>query len=177
MADPEMKEPKTLSPTTNQFQMEIFRQQMRDNQSLSLGFLAGLAAAAFGAAVWAIVTALTKFQIGWMAIGIGFLVGMAVRKAGKGIDLQFGLLGGGLALLGCLTGNLLAVVIIVANQEAIPFLTLFSRLNLTIVAELLKATFNPMDLLFYGLAIYQGYKISILPVTPPDLPGMLPHIS
>ena len=30
-----------------------------------------------------------------------------------------------------------------------------------ITARLLTVTFNPMDLLFYGIAIYEGYRLSI----------------
>jgi hypothetical protein len=28
----------------------------------------------------------------------------------------------------------------------------------------LQATFHPLDLLFYGLAVYEGYKLSFSPI-------------
>ena len=31
------------------------------------------------------------------------------------------------------------------------------------------ATFSPMDLLFYGIAVYEGYKFSFRQVGPEDL--------
>ena len=31
--------------------------------------------------------------------------------------------------------------------------------------ELLKATFSPMDLLFYGLALYPGYRCAFRPIS------------
>jgi hypothetical protein len=40
--------------------------------------------------------------------------------------------------------------------------------------ELMQVTFSAMDLLFYGLAIYEGYKLSVVPMVseapPPDAP-------
>ena len=54
-------------------------------KKLLLGGLAGLAAAIIGAIIWAVVTVTAKYQIGWMAVGVGVLVGFALRigKGGK----------------------------------------------------------------------------------------------
>jgi len=47
-------------------------QEARDNQNLSLGVGGGIAAAVVGAIIWAIITVVTGYQIGWMAVGVGF---------------------------------------------------------------------------------------------------------
>jgi len=135
-------------------------QEARDNQSLSLGAVGGFAAALIGAILWAIITVATGYQIGWMAIGVGFLVGYAVRLLGKGVDPAFGYAAAAIALAGCLAGNLLTVVITVSRQENIEIMTLLSRLTPGITADIIKDTFQPMDVLFYGLAVYEAYKIS-----------------
>jgi hypothetical protein len=135
-------------------------QEARDNQNLSLGVGGGIAAAVVGAIIWAIITVVTGYQIGWMAVGVGFLVGYAVRMFGKGADPVFGVAGAAIALAGCLTGNLLTVVILISRQESIEIMTLLSRLTPGITADIIKETFQPLDLLFYGLAIYEAYKIS-----------------
>src|SRR5882672_10328355 len=70
-------------------------------ENLPMGFMAGLIAAAVGAGLWALVTILTGYQIGWMAVGVGFLVGWAVRAGGKGTHTVFGMMGAMLALGGC----------------------------------------------------------------------------
>lgn len=141
-------------------QARVLLERLRPEQNLIGGLLAGLAASAVGAAVWAVVTDVTGYQIGWMAVGVGFLVGIAVRTVGKGLDTIYGVIGAGLALLGCLAGNLFAVVGLVAQQESLTYVDVLSRLNGDIVMELMTATFSPMDLLFYGIAIYEGYKLS-----------------
>ena len=135
-------------------------QEARDNQNLSLGVVGGIAAALVGAIVWAVITVATGYQIGWMAIGVGFLVGYAVKLLGKGVDPVFGYAGAAIALGGCLAGNLLTVVIMAARQESIEIMTLLSRLTPGITVDIMKETFQPMDVLFYGLAVYEAYKIS-----------------
>src|SRR5262249_19253377 len=84
--------------------------------NLPLGFMAGLAAAAVGAGLWALITIFVGVQIGWMAVGVGFLVGWAVRMAGHGRHRAFGIMGALLALGGCGVGNLLAIIMIAARQ-------------------------------------------------------------
>ena len=124
--------------------------------------MAGLVAAAIGAGLWALVTIITGFQIGWMAVGVGFLVGWAVRLAGKGTHRAFGIMGALLALGGCAVGNLLTIIVVAARHFEIPLLAVFSRLTPDVVVQLMEATFSPMDLLFYGIAIYEGYRFSIV---------------
>lgn len=161
-------------PRIDPIQLQFAIEQLRSHQNLLGGALAGAAGAAVGAGLWAGVTVATGYQIGWIAVGIGFGVGFAVRAAGKGIDRVFGYLGAGLALLGCAVGNLLAVCGIVAKQEEIPFLDLLSQLDLAVIQELMVATFSPMDLLFYGIALYEGYKLSFRQLTQEELRTLLP---
>ena len=97
-----------------------------------------------------------------MAVGVGFLVGWAVRVAGKGTHRAFGIMGALLALGGCAVGNLLTIVVIAARHFEIPLVAVFSRLTPDVVVQLMEATFSPMDLLFYGIAIYEGYRFSIV---------------
>ncbi len=148
------------TPRIDQTESYMLMHEVEGNQKLVFGMIGGAVAAAIGAALWAVITAVTNFQIGWMAVGVGFLVGYAVRMCGKGVDKIFGWMGAILSLLGCLTGNLLTVCVVLSRHENIPFFDLLFRLNVEVVVGLLKATFQPMDLLFYGIAVYEGYKFS-----------------
>ncbi|UCG05550.1 MAG: hypothetical protein JSV83_16775 [Desulfobacterales bacterium] len=153
----------------DELKLQTLMQEIKDNQNLSLGILGGMGAAAIGAIIWAVITALTNFQIGWMAVGLGFLVGIGVRSLGKGINTSFGIVGAILSLVGCLAGNLLTVCILISRQEGIELFNLLTRLNPAVVVELIKATFNPMDLLFYGIAVYEGYRFSFRRVSDDEL--------
>lgn len=153
----------------DQLKLQHLLQQIRDNQNLGMGFLAGLGAACIGAVVWAMITGLSGYQIGFMAIGVGFLVGYAVRYFGKGIDKTFGFVGAALSLLGCLAGNLLAVCIMVAQQESIGLGEVLGTLSMGAAVDLLVQTFSPMDLLFYGIAVYYGYRFSFRSLTDKEM--------
>ncbi len=157
----------------DQARYDQFLYQIEGNQNLSMGIIGGMAAALIGAGAWAAVTVLTNFQIGWMAVGVGFLVGYAVRIFGKGLSNIYGFVGATLALIGCLAGNLFSVCAVISKQEAIPFFDLISRLNPLIIMDLMKATFSPIDLLFYGIAVYEGYRFSFRQVTQEELAGFV----
>lgn len=154
---------------------EVIREalnKLRQEQNLLLAILAGLLAAAAGAAVWAIVTATTKYQIGWMAVGIGYITGVAVRVGGKGVDKIYGYTGAVLALLGCLAGNLFSICFLIAEAQKAPVLDIVTQLTPVRIGQVMFATFQPMDLLFYGIAIYEGYRFSFRQLTQAQLKAL-----
>lgn len=59
------------------------RAAFKDNFGLALAL--GLAAAAAGAVAWFAITALTGYMLGIVAVGVGWLVGHAVRRGAKGM--------------------------------------------------------------------------------------------
>lgn len=156
-------------PPIDPVQLEMAKERLRSEQRLGPAVLAGGAAAAAGAAVWAAITVATGYQIGWMAVGVGFLVGLAVRYFGKGMDRSFGVVGAVWSLLGCGLGNLLAVCGMVSKEQGIPLGFVVRNLNLEIAADMMAATFSPMDLLFYGIAVYEGYRFSFRQLTEEQL--------
>src|SRR4030095_8695033 len=74
--------------------LQAAMQRIRNEQNLVMAAVAGAAAALFGGWGWGGIPVTTNFQIGWMAVGVGFLVGYAVKIFGKGIDRSFGFDGG-----------------------------------------------------------------------------------
>lgn len=167
--DPGSAPIESAGPKFDPVQVEYALEQLRGEQSLLMGLVAGTAAALVGAGSWAAVTVFSGYQIGWMAVGVGFLVGIAVRTAGKGIDKAFGVLGAMLALLGCAVGNLLAVVGMVADRNGMKFLDVLSGIGPGNAGDLMIASFSPMDLVFYGIAVYEGYKLSFRQLTDGDI--------
>jgi len=152
-------------PQLDPAMIEVAFQKFEAEQSMVGGFLAGAVAALVGAGVWALVTILTGYQIGFMAIGVGFLVGLAVQFFGKGISKTFGVMGAALALIGCLLGNYFTVVHFVSEAEGLGFFDTLSQINPAAIPELMMVTFSPMDLVFYGIAVYEGFKLSIRKIT------------
>lgn len=156
--DPNIKA--ALAPEIDEFKLKQYLEKMKDEQNFSMGLVGGSVAALIGAIIWAAITYTTNFQIGFMALGVGFLVGYAVRYMGKGIDKQFGIFGAVLALLGCALGNLLTGCVIISRHYEVSISQVLGSLDTTTITEIMTATFSPMDLLFYAIAVYQGYKFS-----------------
>ncbi len=144
--------------------LEVFRQE----QNLVVGSMAGLIAAVAGAAVWAGVTVVTEYQIGWMAVGLGFLVGIAMRTMGKGIDQVFGVVGAVMALVGCVLGNVFTIAWYISAQTGSSLLSVLTQLDMELMIDLITETFQVMDILFYGLALYFGYKYAFRQLTMDD---------
>lgn len=124
--------------------------------------IAGTVAAVIGAAVWAVITRLTGFQIGFMAIGIGLLVGVTIRVASDRGGMEMGLLGGGLSLFGVVLGNLTAACAFIAKNNGIPFMQVLSDVltDPNTIGRVMRGWFSIIDLLFYGLAIYTGFQVA-----------------
>jgi len=154
---------------------QVLVQKMKEEQNFPLGVVAGLVGVIVGSVIWALVTVLTDYQIGWMAVLNGFLVGFAIRTVGKGVDKKFGIMGAVLALGSCLLGNLLMAAIIVAREESIPTLeVLFAFvIDPQFAIEVLVAIFAPMDLLFYGIALYEGYRFSFRKISRQEYQSLL----
>lgn len=128
-----------------------------------LGLIGGGVAMLVGAAIWGAITYFTEYQIGYMAIGVGFLVGIAFRFFGKGHNLIFGLSSAVLALIGCVLGNFLFYVGAIAREESTSFLEVlfFFITNPFSVIELFTIAFDFRDLLFYGIAAYVGFRVAL----------------
>src|SRR5262249_31839104 len=114
-----------------------------------------------GAIVWAAITFATDFQIGWMAVAVGAGVGVAARRAGRSFDRRFGVAAAALALAGCILGNLFATIAYIASFTHVPYFHVLGSLDVETATELMKATFSPMDLLFYGIAMMEAYKLAL----------------
>ena len=166
---PEVRAPQSNRPQVPNPALKLTLEALRSEQSLAMGVSAGLIAAIAGAAAWGVVTAYTGNQVGWMAIGVGFMVGFAVRVAGKGIDPAFGVVSAVLSMLGCVLGNLWTMTYFIAAKQGVPFLKAVSQLNPEIAVNIMVSTFNYMDVVFYGLALYFGYKYGFRRITEDEL--------
>ncbi len=132
----------------------------RSHQDFYYAIVGGLLASLISGVIWAAVTVSTGYQIGYMAIGVGLIVGYAVQFFGAGIDQKFGFLGAFLSVFGCLLGNLFSQVGFYAQDASLGYLEVLSYLSFPLIIEILIESFSPIDILFYGIAIYEGYKLA-----------------
>lgn len=149
--------------------VEEIKQKLRLEQNLPLGIGMSAIAAIVSAILWGVITVAIEYQIGYMAIGVGLLVGFANRFFGKGIDIIFGIIGAVFALIGCIMGNYLSMIGFAASEFGVDF---FEALSTIPFGDAMTAMFSesgPYDILFYGIALYAGYGTSIRKIDEEDL--------
>jgi hypothetical protein len=153
----------------NEQKLNLYIEKIKLEQNLILGLGGAFAASLIGAVLWATITVVTEYQIGYMAIAIGFFVGYSVRFFGKGISTVFGVIGASFALLGCLMGNLFSLIGFFANAEGYGYFETLGMIDFSLIPEIMIESFSPMDILFYGIAIYEGYKFSFREITEEEI--------
>jgi hypothetical protein len=147
---------------------EIF-EKLKMEQNLTAGIVSGLVVGVIGAILWGVLTVLTGFQIGYMALAVGAGVGLVIRKFGNGVEPVFGYLGAGIALLSVIFGNFLSIIGFFANAEGLGYLETLFNFDYSYLPDLMAETFSLIDLLFYGMAVYEGYRFSFRLITQKSL--------
>lgn len=152
----------SASPSASVDSSASLREPMAPSSNLPFAVGAGVAAMFVGTAIWVGVTVATNFQIGYMAVGVGFLVGLAMRFAGRGVGQPYHAIGAVLGLLGCALGNLFTGCVLLAREVESSFGDVLSKLDVEMAGSIMGAMFSPMDILFYVLAAMAGWKYSVL---------------
>lgn len=148
------------------------KDKLRVHQDVSYALIGGAFVSLICALLWAAITVATEYQIGYMAIAVGFLVGISTRFLGAGIDPIYGFIGAFYALLGCLLGNLFSQIGFIAHSQSMEYLDVLTFLSPGLIVSLLTESFSPMDIFFYGFAIFAGYKYAFRTIHPEMLqPG------
>lgn len=130
-----------------------FYQACLREQNPIAALAAGVLAMATGVGLWGLVPLPVV-----LAPALGWGVGRAVRL-GRGIAVSYGLLGGALALIGCLAGNLLAAARALAAALELPVAQVLSGAlgHPYLIPELFALTFHPLDALLYLAAAAIAY--------------------
>ena len=165
MDDTEPLDRETALAKVSEKAIEKYRLEQNLPLAIGVGVLVGL----IGAGLWAAITVATGYQIGCMAIAIGAGVGISMRIFGKGMDQIFGISGGIIAILSCLVGNFFSIVASIANFEGLGYLETFNLIDTSQIIPMMSETFSGMDLFFYAIAGYEGYKFAFRVFTEKEL--------
>ena len=101
-------------------------------QSLSHALYAGLIVVILFSVLWAMGSTLSNRIFPWMTLVLGVLVGLAVRRAGKGLDWRFPVLAGAITLFGSLISNIVVAAAFTAEAlETSPLMVLRAVTSMT----------------------------------------------
>ncbi len=129
-------------------------------ESMITGLIAGLIAAILCAVGWAAFTISTGMQFGLIAIAVGMVVGIAVRYGGNGWESKFGVMAAVLAFAGCVVGNYLSIVAMIAQtEEGVGYVEVMLGLGFEGAWVMMVEFFDIMDILFYGIAVSSAYRM------------------
>ena len=154
-------------PKPDDFPVPFTREEMLAEENLPKGVLYAVIACIVGAAAWGLISVSTGYQIGYMAIGIGFLVGFAMRQ-GKGIRSVFGIIGATLALLSCVLGDFFSIIGYIAKDYDMSYTDVLFGADYAEIFSLMTENLASMTILFYGFAVYEGYKFSFRAQNQPE---------
>ena len=139
---------------------EINMEALLKEENLPSAIIWGLLASVAGAIIWGLISVSANIQMGIMAVGMGFIVGHVVRAKGKGIRPIFGIVGALLSLFGCFLGDFLSIIGFVAKEYNQPFIETLLHTDFGVMANALFKNLFSMTALFYGIALFEGYKLS-----------------
>jgi hypothetical protein len=125
---------------------------------------AGLVAAVVGGVVWGLIVKWTDYEVGFVAWGIGFLVGAAIvaaTRGARGLDLQ--VVAVLCALVGIVVGKYLSFAWVlqeVAERETrgLVEISVLSTDTVDLFLEELDTVFDWIDILWVGFAVYTAWR-------------------
>lgn len=173
--EPDHKEGLLKEDIEQKLSSEAF-EKLRMEQNLFAGLLAGSIIGVMGAILWAFLTVVTGFQIGYMALVIGVSVGFGVRIFGKGIDRVFGYWSALIALLSIVFGNVLSVMAFLAGSLEIGYIEMLFVFDYSGLFSVMIELFDFRDLLFYGLALFTGFTFAFRKITEKDIQTKIFHL-
>jgi len=139
-------------------------EEQTKNPNMIGATLLGLAASIIGIFVWSLFTILTKWEVGYIAIGVGWLVGQAVCFGSghkRGPTLQ--LIAVAWTAIAILLSEIVLFTYFVSQQESVnPFALLLGVLLsgqfIPFVIAGVQAMISPMSLLIWGIGLWTAYR-------------------
>jgi hypothetical protein len=123
---------------------------------LGLGLAAAVGAALVAAGLYGVIIGLTKHEIGWAAVGVGFVIGLAAgRVGGRNPILPIASLI--LSVASVYLGQLVGEAMIGAKEIGVGFNEVFFQ-HFSVVQEAWKAEADPLTFLFFAIAAYAAFS-------------------
>lgn len=123
-------------------------QRLVNAQSIRNAIMAALIVIVIFGACWAVLSDLTNRVWPWMTLLLGILLGVAVRRAGKGIDWRFPLLAAVLAVIGALLANIMVAAVLQASEMGISAFQVLRSVTVLTWRDFFSEVITPADLVF-----------------------------
>jgi hypothetical protein len=91
-------------------------EELMADQSLRAAALAGLGVIVAFSVLWVMLSTLVNRIFPWMTVLLGVFVGLAIRRAGRGLDWRFPVLAASMTLAGSLVANVVVAAAFTAGE-------------------------------------------------------------
>ncbi|MEU8616781.1 hypothetical protein [Streptomyces sp. NPDC048623] len=124
--------------------------------NVGLGIVAAVVAALVAGGVYGAIAGGIEREIGWAAVGVGFLVGFAAGKAG-GRNPALPVISAVLSLGAVYLGQLVALAIIGGKELHVSATTIFFD-HFDVLTQAWKEDLDPLTFLFFALAAFAAFS-------------------
>ncbi|MER5308279.1 hypothetical protein ABT034_10875 [Streptomyces sp. NPDC002773] len=126
----------------------------RDN--VALGLVAALVAALVSGGVYGAIMGGIEREIGWAAVGVGFLVGLAAGKVG-GRNPVLPVVSAVLSLGAVYLGQLVGIAVLIGKQLNVPTTDLLLQ-EFGVLTDAWNEAKDPLTFLFFALAAFAAFS-------------------
>jgi hypothetical protein len=136
--------------------------RLLEAQSVRNAIMASFIAITLFSIVWAMLSTLIGSIYPWMTLLLGILIGLAVRRAGLGLDWRFPVLAALFAAAGSLVGNIVVAAAFTAPQLGTDTFTVLRSLTALTWPVFFDEVMTPADIVFAlfaaGLAAFYANR-------------------
>ena len=124
--------------------------------NIALGLVTAVVVALVAAGIYGVVIGTTKHEIGWAAVGVGFVIGLAAGKLG-GRNPALPVVSAVLALGAVYLGQLVGEAMIGADELGVNFSKVFFD-HFDVVQDAWKADSDPLTFVFFAIAAFAAFS-------------------
>ena len=135
-------------PKVDKAPTEADARRLLEAQSVRNAVMASLIAIIVFSLLWAMLSTLVNRIYPWMTLLQGILIGLAVRRAGLGLDWRFPTLAAVFAVVGALAGNIIVAAAFTAPQLGTTTLNVLRGLTALTWPVFFDEVMTPADLVY-----------------------------
>lgn len=122
-------------------------------QNFAAAVIIGAVATLLAAAAYGIMVVTWAFSYGFVAAGVGIVIGLSMQFLGRGVSMKFAVVAAVYAITGCVLGNLFRVIIELASANATTLIDVLPNSSLSVLAERSVSNLSFVDLVYWFVAV------------------------
>lgn len=140
-------------------------EKLLSEQNFTAAVIAGAVATLIAAAAYAITVTMWPFAYGFVAVGIGIVIGLWMQFVGRGISMKFSIAAVVYTITGCALGNLFVVIIELAQGLEISPIDIIRNDSLSMLAKRSLSGISFVDLVYVFVAVFAAVFFAKRPLS------------